>query len=275
MASGKIDEGDLRHILHFYERAERAAQKGTDPHSVNEASNAFVILVGLLSKFGLDLADIPALRAQAENEAAKTAAKTASAAPAPGRNQPNVLELTQHVLRGFVDMQDYEYIGTALWTLHTHVFNRFQISPRLALLSPTRGCGKSKALKLIEKLAANAERHDSISAASIFRLIKNGAPTLLLDEGDNLGLRIDRTLRAVLNSGHLKGGTITRVIRGEPKSFSTFAPAAIGAIGTLTLPLLHRSIRVNMHKTSRTDLKTIETMVSPEETVRSMVCDAS
>jgi hypothetical protein len=262
-----IGEGDLQRIVSLFEMSERASREDADEHSRNEAANAFVVLMRLLAKYGLSIGDIPELKRRHEQNEAAKAAKTASATPTQD-DQPNVLELVQYVLKGFIDIQDHEFVGIGLWVLHTHVFGRFQISPRLALLSPTRGCGKSKALKLIEKLAANAERHDNISAAAIFRLIENAAPSLLLDEGDNLGLRIDRTLRAVLNSGHLKGGTITRVIRGEPRSFSTFAPAAIGAIGTLTLPLLHRSIVVQMHKTSRTDLKTVEMMASPEEITR-------
>ena len=265
--AGGMNSDDLRKIVTTYEMTKRAAAEGADAHVRNEAANATVLLLSLLQKHGLDLSDIPELvRRHEQNEATK-ATKTASAAPAQD-NQPNVLELVQHVLKSYDDIEDHEFVGVVLWILHTHVFNHFQISPRLALLSPTRGCGKSKTLKLIAKLAANAERHDNISAASIFRLIENTAPTLLLDEGDNLGLKIDRTLRSILNSGHMKGGVVTRTIRYEPKSYSTFAPAAIGAIGTLTLPLLHRSIVVQMHRSERTDLKTIEDLASPEEVTR-------
>jgi hypothetical protein len=88
---------------------------------------------------------------------------------------------------------------------------------------------------------------------------------MLLDEGDNLGLRIDRNLRAVLNDGWLRGGHITRTIRGAPQTFSTFAPSAIAAIGTLPLPLLQRSIVLQMHLTQREDLKTFEVLNTPKE----------
>jgi Protein of unknown function (DUF3631) len=123
---------------------------------------------------------------------------------------------------------------------------------------------------LLEKLVANAERHGHISAAALYRLIDEhaGELTLLLDEGDNLGLRIDRVMRSVLNDGHAKGSPVTRTIQSQSKSFSTFAPAAIGAIGSLTLPLMQRSIIIQMHRTKRTDLKTIEDLGSAEEGIR-------
>jgi hypothetical protein len=90
---------------------------------------------------------------------------------------------------------------------------------------------------LLEKLVADPQRHGNISAASIFRLIEHGAPILLLDEGDNLSLKFDTVMRSVLNNGYDFGGTVTRTIKGEPKSFSVFAPLAIAAIGSLPLPL--------------------------------------
>jgi hypothetical protein len=172
------------------------------------------------------------------------------------------------MLQSYVDLRPHEYVGTVLWILHTHVFNQFMVTPRLAALSPVRGCGKSKLLLLLERLSANPDRHDNITAAALFRLIDEGAPTLLLDEGDNLGLRMDRNIRGVLNSGWLRDGHNTRVIRGVSQRFSTFAPIAIAAIGTLTLPLLQRSIVLQMHRTLRTNLKTFEALNTPEETDR-------
>ena len=69
---------------------------------------------------------------------------------------------------------------------------------------------------------------------------------MLIDEGDNLGLFENAQLRAVFNSGHRRGGRIARVVRGVSQWFPTFAPMAIAAIGTLPLPLLRRSIVIQM-----------------------------
>ena len=245
MPDAKISDTDLRQIVSLYQMSERGSQEGVDEPIKNEAAVAYFALLRLLGKYGLSLGDIPELQRQHEAEvAAKAAAAPAAAAAAGTASGPNALELTHHILQGYIDVQSHEYVGIALWILSTHVFDRFQITPRLALLSPVRGCDKTKVLLLLERLVDNPERHDNITAAALFRIIERASPTLLLDEGDNLGLKIDRVMRSVLNSGHLMGGSITRVIRGRPQAFPTFAPAAISAIGTLPLPLLHRSAAV-------------------------------
>jgi hypothetical protein len=266
MTTGGISAEDLRRIVSLFKMSEDASQEGADEHTKHEAANAFVVLLRLLSKYGLSVGDIPELKCRHEqNEAAKVGAKTASAAPAQDRNQPNVLELVQHVLKTYDDIQEHEFIGIALWTLHTHVYSRFQVTPRLALLSPVPGCGKTKTLKLIERLGANPEYHSSITPAALYRAIDNATPMLLLDEGDNAGLKINHVLRAVLNDGWVAGGRRTITVGNEQKSYLLFTPVAIGAIGQLPLPLMQRSIIIRMHTSQRTDLKTIEDLALPEE----------
>ena len=40
----------------------------------------------------------------------------------------------------------------ALWVVHTHLFERFLISPRLALRSVTKQCGKTTTLDILARL---------------------------------------------------------------------------------------------------------------------------
>jgi hypothetical protein len=210
----------------------------------------------------LSFADIPDLQRQdTENQAAN---QTTGAAPTPS-DQPNVLELVQRVFWEYVDVEQHEYVGIVLWILHAHVFNHFEVTPRLALLSPVRGCGKTNALKIIGRLTPNSARYDNVTAATLFRLIDEGAPTLLLDEGDNLGLKIDSVMRRVLNGGYERGGRTGRSPGGVQREYSTFAPMAIAAIGTLTLPLMSRSIHIPMQRSRRDDLKTKEMLDTPAE----------
>ena len=166
----------------------------------------------------------------------------------PRGKQAKLLELVRFILELFIDMKPHEYIAAALWVLHTHIFQRFVVSPRLAFTSPVNGCGKTTALAVIEQLAFRPERMDNATPAVIYHLIDQLSGTLLIDEADNLGLRENGILRGVLNSGHRKGGNIRRVIKGAPKRFSTFAPMAIAAIGSLPVPLMRRSIIIHMEK---------------------------
>jgi hypothetical protein len=272
-----MNEEECRRIIALFKMVEDGSKDGASEHIKNEAANATPVLLRLLSKHGLTLGDIPEIKLrheqyQAVKDAAKaagtTGAATAANPAAPQGGDPMLFDLLRHILEGYSDIEPHEYAAAILWALHTHVYGNFQITPRLAALSPVPGCGKSMTLKVLERFAANPERHSNISAASLFRLIESGeVSTYLLDEGDNAGLRQDRTLRTVLNEGHSPEGKITRTIRGEVRRFSIFAPVAIGAIGTLPLPLTQRSIIINMHK-QRRDLKTLEDLASPEEAAR-------
>jgi hypothetical protein len=142
-----------------------------------------------------------------------------------------------------------ERMAVALWILHAWVFDQFSITPRLVILSPVSGCGKSTLLTLIKLLVPRPEHSDNTTAPAIYHALdQNPGATLLLDEGDNLGLFRNDVLRSVFNSGHRRGGSIDRFIGRGRRKFGTFAPLVIAAIGTLPRPLLHRSIEIRMHR---------------------------
>jgi Protein of unknown function (DUF3631) len=152
-----------------------------------------------------------------------------------------------------------ERMAVALWLLHTWVFDRFPITPRLALLSPVSGCGKTTLLVLSELLVAEGYRTDNITPAAIYHhLDSRPRTTLLVDEGDNLGLLTNPVLRSVFNSGHRRGGSVGRFVGGWSRRFSTFAPLAVAAIGMLPLPLLHRAVVVNMQRSGGSPLKRLD-----------------
>jgi hypothetical protein len=172
--------------------------------------------------------------------------------PAPqGDDEPDAFSLVDWMLRRFLFLQDHQFTALALWILHTFVFNEFGHSPRLALLSPVRGCGKSVALDLCEKLCLRARKFGSATTAVLPRLIHNGQSTVLLDEGDNLDFAGDPVLRAVLNDGFKAGARRALMIKGEATEFGLFAPIALAAIGRLPLPLMSRSIAINMSRAPR------------------------
>jgi hypothetical protein len=184
-----------------------------------------------------------------------------SASPAPWVSHPsaadpervNSLELVHHLLREYVELREHEYVALALWVLHTHVYDHFMVTPRLALRSPVAGCGKTVLLDVLSRLTARAAKFDAITAAAIYHLIDETHPALLIDEADNLalGLQPNGRLRAVFNSGHRNGGTVAIRDRGETRKFSTFAPLALALPDVmLGLPrtLNSRCITIVMHR---------------------------
>jgi hypothetical protein len=123
----------------------------------------------------------------------------------------------------------------------------------LALVSPVRGCGKTLLLILLELLTADPYRSDNVSAAALYHELAHRERTLLLDEGDNLGLFNDSVLRAVFNAGHRRGGVISRFVGGRSQRFPVYAPLAVAAIGNLPLPIMHRAVTIHMRRHGRAD----------------------
>ena len=56
----------------------------------------------------------------------------------------NGFEQLTGVFAKYVDAKPHYLVGLALWALHTHIYNQYHKSPRLAILSPVPNCGKSK-----------------------------------------------------------------------------------------------------------------------------------
>jgi len=161
-----------------------------------------------------------------------------------------LLDLVEGMLRRYVQLKDHEYVAVTLWIVHTHFYDRFAHTPRLALTSPTFDCGKTTVLLMLNSLCAAPHKSDDVTPAALFRLIDSGVTTLLCDEIDNADLASNRTFRTIANGGYRRGGKVVRTIDGQPRSFDTFAPMALAAIGALSLPqpLRSRSISVHMER---------------------------
>jgi putative DNA primase/helicase len=72
----------------------------------------------------------------------------------------------------------------ALWTLHTFTYDFGEITPRLAVTSPEKRCGKSSLLNILGAACSRPLPAANISSAAVFRSIERWKPTLLVDEAD-------------------------------------------------------------------------------------------
>jgi Protein of unknown function (DUF3631) len=210
----------------------------------------------LLEEHGLTWNDLPRILAadvdlagtvdDAGNDDADAAATQPTA-----DDVPDLLGLVLALLEEHASTKPEQRLAIALWILHCWVFDQFVVTPRLALLSPVRGCGKTTLLALIELLIPEGNRTDNTTAAAIYYFLDRRPRTVLLvDEADGLDLYRDNLLRSVFNSGHRRGGSINRFVGGEPRRYRTFAPLALAAIGMLPLPSLHRSVVISMQRSS-------------------------
>jgi Protein of unknown function (DUF3631) len=221
----------------------------------HERETARQCLQDLLDKNKKAMGDVDRLIALSVSNPEKTRNDDDDEAEPPPTQQtgkvPDVYEMVDWALRRFLFLEDHQYMALSLWILHTFVFREFQHTPRLALLSPVRGCGKSVALNLCQRLCLRARKFGSTSTAVLPRLIDTDQPSLLLDEADNLDFANDPILRAIVNDGFEQDGVRAIVIDREAHEFKLFAPLAFGAIGRLPLPLMSRSIVINMSRASR------------------------
>jgi putative DNA primase/helicase len=170
--------------------------------------------------------------------------------PWPGPvNGAELLDALSARIRGHVVMSDDEALTAALWVVHTYLLDYFGISPRLAITSPEKGCGKTTALDVLARLVWRPLPTANASASAIFRAVEMQRPTLLIDEADSF-LPENEELRGILNSGHRLGGSVIRTVGEdfEPRSFSTYSACAIALIGKLPATLTDRSVPIELRR---------------------------
>lgn len=152
------------------------------------------------------------------------------------------------------------YTAVALWTVYTHVYDAFDIAPRLLLWSPTPGNGKSTLLRILNALTRKGHLELQPTEAGLFRNIDMNHPTIILDEADKY-LNGNSGVLAVLNGGHMQGVRVTRNVETKsgyvPVNYDLFAPVAYAMKTSKPKEdLLDRSLRINMQKSPKgTDLE--------------------
>ena len=155
----------------------------------------------------------------------------------------------------------YEYaLGCALWTMFAWVHDEATFSPILCVTAAEMNSGKSTVLGVIAHLLPRCISSVDISKAALYRSIKRWNPSFAIDEFDNAlaasGDSDKAELRAVINSGHVRGSGVVRCISDDhtPEYFSTFCPKAIGMIGrNMPATTLSRCIFIEVQRKKKTE----------------------
>lgn len=149
------------------------------------------------------------------------------------------------VLNKYMVLPEYLDEAIAYWVLFTYGINSFEISPRLAIISPEKQCGKTTLLTILEALCWNTMTTSNASAASLFRTIEKVQPTFLIDEADTF-ISQNEALRGIINAGFRPNTPILRTDgdRHETQSYNVFSACAIACIGKLPDTIMDRSIIV-------------------------------
>ncbi len=145
--------------------------------------------------------------------------------------------------------------AVTLWAAHCHTPDSFESTPRIALLSPEPGSGKTRTLEVLELLTPRPMHALNASVAAIFRSIEKDRPTLLIDECDAIFTKhgkddSNEDLRAMLNAGHRKGAVIPRCtgMQHDVTLFPVYAAVALAGLGDLPATLMSRSVVIRMRR---------------------------
>ncbi|BAI97994.1 hypothetical protein SJA_C1-31600 [Sphingobium indicum UT26S] len=152
---------------------------------------------------------------------------------------------------------DHASTSHVLWIAHTHLMEAWFSTPRLAVLSPEPGSGKSRVLEITAMLVPNPLLSVNSSAAYILWKVSDQAnrPTILYDEIDTIfgpAARGNEDLRGMVNAGYRRGAVVGRcnTERGkvQPVELATYAAVAMGGLGNLPDTIMSRSIIIRMRK---------------------------
>jgi hypothetical protein len=228
--------------------------------AAGERENALEKLTKLLAEHGCSWNDLlEILAAVCANDFVTTNNTNDNTASPPHADGSVEAEVAEAEARGinlfdmlFVMTERYVWVRSAherttivLCLLNGWVFDRFEHCPRLVVLAPSTGHGKSRLLKKFIRLLLREYFYSgNASAASIYdHLEDNPYSPIIVDEADNL--KIEGVLLSLFNEGHEYGGSIDR----HKKRYNVFAPLFIGGIGTaLPRPLMHRAVVIHMQK---------------------------
>src|SRR4051794_13919572 len=97
---------------------------------------------------------------------------TVSDASSARESAPEVLSDVEHFIQRHVVLPDeHTLTAVTLWVAHTHLIGSADSTPRLAFMSPEKGCGKSRAQEVLETVVRNPLRTSTVTTAVLFRSI--------------------------------------------------------------------------------------------------------
>src|SRR5215469_1368209 len=168
----------------------------------------------------------------------------------------SLLQEIERLLAEFLVLLKGGYFVLALFSIATHCFRLFNKFPYLVMLSPTKGCGKTRVAEVLEGPAVNVIRTTgNISEAALFRLIAERGPCLVLDEAETLSAKGERAdfLRSLLNGGNRADTVVYRCIGGnhELQQFPIYCPKVVCAIRVCPDTIKDRGIVFSMQKKLR------------------------
>lgn len=155
-------------------------------------------------------------------------------------------------IRRHVILEATAAAAAALWIVHTHAIEAAYVSPRLAITSPEKRCGKTTLLTALGGLVRRPLPAANMTPATVFRAIEAARPTLLVDEADTF-ISGGEELRGVINAGHSRStATVLRTVETRDghvvRGFAVWGAMALAAIGRLPGTIEDRAIKIALRR---------------------------
>lgn len=173
-----------------------------------------------------------------------------------------LFETVKKIYEKYVYLDDGFYDLHAIWDMGTYFFDCFETYPYIEL-NGLKGTGKSKVMRISEKITFNGRLFISPTPATVFRFVERNKPTLYIDEAEKLfrkfGNKEDNSdLVELLNAGYTKSGRVPRMEKDEKgkwilKSFDVYCPKMIASIKGMQGALKDRCITEIMIKPPKGD----------------------
>lgn len=171
-----------------------------------------------------------------------------------------ILDDVEEVIRKYVVLSEDQYTAVTLWVAATHGINVWEHAPRLAILSPVKGCGKTRLMEVLMPMSYQPFPALNTTVAVLFRIMEDDRKTIFHDEVDTVFGVQNRSvseateqIRAFYNGGFSRDFPVWRMVgQGKkmvPVPFDAFSMAAL-ASKTHDLPdtIQDRSIVIRMRK---------------------------
>lgn len=167
---------------------------------------------------------------------------------------------------------DYAFAG-ALYAAATHLWPHFDAFPYMVITSATKRSGKTRFSEVLSFVAANARNLAGITPATVFRMIKDEKPTLIIDEAESLSGESAGMMRTVLNVGYRRGQTVPRTEKNQIVQFDVYCPKVFILIGDVFDTLRDRSIIIRMKRAEAPQRFLYEIAKNDGEALRDKLAD--
>lgn len=164
-------------------------------------------------------------------------------------------ELINEIIQDYMDIPLESSKLISIWILGTYFHKNFETFPYL-FLNAMKGSGKTRLLKLIEKLAWKCKLTNNLTEAVLFRTANNA--TILIDEFENISGKEKVILKELLHSAYKNGSYVERIKKvvhkdGEDRiveRFPLFSPVCMANISGMDDVLGDRCISIILDKSS-------------------------